>query len=171
MSDKRAMLTAAFRDRQVANRAYAWLQDHGYSSNDISVLMSDSTRDYYTKEQSEGRLEPGSLANEGVAAGGAVGTAVGATLGAILATVLVPGIGWVAGPIIAALAGGGAGAVTGGSIGGLIGLGISEPNAKAYEASLRNGGVVYGVVPRSAEDAKVIRKYFEDNKADNIINA
>src|SRR5207237_9803462 len=105
-------------------------------------------------------------------AGGAIGTAIGATLGAIAAigtTILVPGIGWVAGPILMGLAGGGAGAVAGGVIGALTGLGISESNAKAYEKALQEGGVVLGVVPHSDKDETSIKAYFEEHGGENVI--
>ena len=175
MAKKEKMLTAVFRDRLAADRAYEWLQDMGYASSEINVLMSDRTRAFYAKEEEEGRIKTGSMAAEGAATGGAIGTAVGATLGAIAAigmSFAVPGLGMVvAGPLLAGLAGGGAGAVTGGLIGGLVGLGVSEPNAKAYEEALRNGGVVLGVVPRTNEDGKAIQKYFEEHNADNIVYA
>ena len=175
MAKKEKMLTAVFRDRLAADRAYEWLQDMGYASSEINVLMSDRTRTFYAKQEEEGRIKSSSLASAGAATGGAIGTAVGATLGAIAAigtSIAVPGLGLVvAGPLLAAFAGGGAGAVTGGLIGGLVGLGISEPNAKAYEEALRNGGVVIGVVPRTSDDGKAIQKYFEEHNADNIVYA
>ena len=175
MATKEKMLTAIFRDRASTERAFDWLQHRGYESNEISVLMSDQTRTKYHDHGTEGQIKTGSHATEGVAAGGAVGTVVGATLAAVLAigtSIAIPGLGLiVAGPIIAALAGGGAGAVAGGAVGGLVGLGISESNATAYEEALKKGGVVFGVVPHSSEDAKAIRKYFEEQKADNIVTA
>jgi hypothetical protein len=175
MATKEKMLTATFQNRTTANRAFNWLHERGYMPDEINVLMSDKTRAAYAQEEvKQGDNPVGSKASEGVAAGGAVGTVVGASIAAILAigtAVAVPGIGWVAGPLIAAFAGGGAGAVVGGAAGGLIGLGISESNAKAYEEALRKGGIVLGVVPRSSEDAKHIQKYFEAQKADNIVYA
>jgi hypothetical protein len=175
MATKAKMLTATFQNRSAANRTFNWLQNRGYLSDEINVLMSDRTRAAFDNETEEGEHAVGSMASEGMATGGAVGTAVGAGLGlaALLATgvAVVTPFGWVAGPIIAALAGGGAGAVAGGAVGGLVGLGIPESNSKAYEEALRKGGVVLGVVPRSAEDAKAIQKYFEEQKADNIIFA
>jgi len=175
MATKEKMLTATFQNRSSANRTFTWLQNRGYSSNEINVLMSDKTRATLDDDDDgPNEFAAGNMATEGVAAGGAVGTAVGASIAAILAigtAVAIPGVGWVAGPIIAALAGGGAGAVAGGTVGGLIGLGITESNAKAYEEALRSGGIVLGVVPRSNEDAKQIQKYFEEQKADNIVYA
>jgi len=174
MATKEKMLTATFQNRTSANRAFNWLHNRGYMPDEINVLMSDTTRAAYVEEDKQGDNPAGSKASEGIAAGGAVGTAVGASIAAVLAigtAVAVPGIGWVAGPLIAAFAGGGAGAVAGGLVGGLIGMGIPESNTKAYEEVLRKGGIVLGVVPRSNDDAKEIKKYFEEQKADNIVYA
>src|SRR5438876_8158945 len=106
--------------------------------------------------------------------GGAICTVVGATIAAAMAvgTTLIrpPPLGIaVAGPLAAALAGGGAGAVTGGVIGALVGMGIPESNAKAYEEALRDGGIVIGVAPHSAEDAAKIKDKFKELKGENII--
>src|SRR5207249_9890214 len=104
--------------------------------------------------------------------GGAIGEAVGATL-AVVATldtsIAIPGLGlFIAGPIAAALAGGGAGAVTGGLIGLLAGAGIPAQNAEAYEAALRNGGVVFGVVPRNRGDRAAIEERFKEFNGENV---
>ena len=175
MATKQKMLTAIFHDRPAAVQAFNWLQTHGYRPDEINVLMTDRTRAQFEKEHEE-PISAASRAPEGVATGGVIGTAVGATLGAVAAlgaTVSLPILGGiiVAGPLLAGLAGGGVGAVAGGAIGGLIGLGIPESNAKAYEDALRNGGVVFGVVPHSADDAKAIEKYFKDQHASNIVFA
>ena len=173
MHKKEQMLTAVVRDRGDANRTYEWLQEHGYSSSEINVLMSDKTRASFGDKGTEGKIKSGDKSLEGVATGGTIGTAIGATLGAILAigtSVVVPGLGLiVAGPIIAGLAAGGAGAVAGGLVGGLVGLGIPESNAKAYEEALNTGGVVFGVVPHTAEDGTKIKSYLEKHGAENIV--
>jgi hypothetical protein len=165
-------ISAVFRDRIEASRAYDWLRSRGYQADQISVMMSDQTRRFYHETKSD-EIKPGTLAAEGVAAGGALGTAIGATVAAIAAigtSLVVPGLGLVlAGPLAAALAGGGAGAVAGGLIGGLIGLGIPESNAKAYEDALLNGGVAIGVRPFNDEEAEVIHKEFETLHGDNIV--
>ena len=90
---------------------------------------------------------------------------------AIGTSILIPGIGWVAGPIAAALAGGGAGAVTGGLIGGLIGFGIPESNARAYEEALRDGGIAIGVTPHNSTDASKIKEKFKELKGENVVTA
>lgn len=169
------MLTAVIRDRNAAVHTFEWLQNHGYSSHDINIMMSADTHSCFKDKGPEGKLKAGDMGMEGVAAGGTIGTAIGATVGAILAigtSVAIPGLGLiVAGPILAALAGGGAGAVAGGAVGGLVGLGIPESNSKAYEEALKTGGVVFGVVPHSSEDATKIKTYLKSHGGENIIYA
>ena len=171
MATNKKMLTAAFRRRSDAAAAHEWLVERGYSSSEINVLMSDTTRHAFRNDDSP--IQASSFAPEGIATGGAIGTAVGASLAAIAAigtSIAIPGLGLVlAGPIVAAFAGGGAGAVAGGLVGGLVGFGIPESNAHAYEAVLRDGGVVFGVVPHSNDDATDIRQYFADSGAENIV--
>jgi len=172
-TSKRKMVTAVFRDRASAQNAFDWLRARGYSSDEMNVLMSNTTRaSYFPNEKEEKEMRAGSAAAEGVGIGGAVGTAVGATLAAVAAigtSVALPGLGiLIAGPIAAALMGGGAGAVTGGLIGGLVGLGVPEPNAKAYEEALKEGGVVLGVTPRSSEDASEVKTYFEKHHGESV---
>ncbi len=171
MATNQRMLVASFRRRTDAANVHEWLISRNHSSSEINVLMSDATRRAFTED--ERPIQVGSMAAEGVATGGAIGTAVGATLGAIAAigtSIAVPGLGIVlAGPIVAALAGGGAGAVAGGLLGGLVGFGIPESNAKAYEAVLKDGGVVIGVTPHDTQDAREIDEYFRSNGGENIV--
>jgi hypothetical protein len=167
------MVTAMFRDRVDAQTAHERLYGLGYTAAEINILMSDTTRArYFPPAKDEAPLRPSSQALEGVGVGGAIGTAVGATLAAVMAvgtSVLVPGLGiWLAGPIAGALAGAGAGAVTGGVIGGLIGLGIPEPNARAYQEALQKGGVILGVEPHDAEDGILIRDLFIRLGGENV---
>jgi len=167
------MVTAVFRNRLNAEKAFDMLHNRGYSDTEINVLMSDKTRaTYYSDTHQEGTLSAGTHATEGLGVGGAIGTAVGATLAAVAAigtTIMVPGLGIiVAGPIAAALAGAGAGAVTGGIIGALVGWGIPEDNAKAYEQALVNGGVVIGVHPRDDNEAGKLRQQFKNLEGEDI---
>ena len=171
-NNKDRVISAVFQDRYDAIEAHSFVKSLGYADSEINVLMSDTTRRQFD-ENKDARNPAGTHGLEGVATGGAIGTAVGATAAAIAAigtSVLIPGLGFfVAGPILAALAGGGAGAVTGGLIGGLVGLGIPESNAKAYEAALKNGGVVLGVHCRDSEDQSKIRQRFSELRGENIV--
>ncbi len=171
MATKQPMVTAVFRDRANAQMVYDELMARGYTQKEINVLMSDATRATYYAENRES-IKPSTHAAEGMAAGGVIGTAIGATLAAVVAigtSFAFAGLPLViAGPIVAAFAGAGAGAVSGGIIGGLIGLGLSESNAKAYEAALRSGGTVIGVVPHSSEEMSQIMHLFEEHRGENV---
>src|SRR5262245_32663834 len=172
MNEKK-MVTAMFRDRADAERAFDFLRARGYSNNEINVLMSDRTRsDFLSTVDDADKHEAGSLAAEGMGIGGAVGTAVGATIAAVAAigtTVMIPGLGLViAGPLAAGLAGGGAGAVTGGLLGALFGAAATEPNVDAYNEALRHGGIVLGVEPHSSDDRDAIEARFKELNGENV---
>lgn len=174
MANKRLMVTAVFRDRFNAERAFEMLRSRGFLDNEINVLMSDRTRkDFLADSEHHEPIATASMAAEGTALGGAVGTAVGAALAAVAAigtNFMVPGLGLViAGPIAAAIVGGGTGAVAGGLLGALIGWGIPEDNAKAYQEALRTGGVVIGVAPRSHQEADEIKDQFNELHADDVL--
>lgn len=163
-------LTGTFRDRNSAESAYSSLTSRGYSKDDINVMMSDDTRQkYFAGDDSE----LGNKAMEGAGVGSAIGGVTGGVLGAILAlgtNAVFPGLGLVvAGPLLAGLAGAGAGGLTGGVIGALVGSGIPEDRAKVYDEDIRNGGIVMGVRPRSADDASYFENEWRTNyKGENV---
>ena len=168
------LLTAIFKDRASAEKAYDLLKSRGYKQNEINVIMSDNTRKKHfdsSKNKTED-TELGNKALEGTGAGSAIGGAVGAIAGAIAAigtTIAVPGLGLlIAGPIAGALAGAGAGGVTGGLIGALIGAGIPEDRAKVYETGIKEGGIVVGVEARSTEDADYFQKEWKNYNAEHL---
>lgn len=165
------MLTAMFRDRESAERAYNALQSRGYSQDDINLMMSDETRKRQF-ERNEQDSELGNKAMEGAGAGSAIGGTAGAVIGAIAAigtAVAIPGLGLVvAGPIAAGLAGAGAGGITGGIVGALIGSGIPEDRAKQYESGIKEGGIVMGVKPRNDEDARYLENEWKNNRGEYV---
>lgn len=158
MADRK-LITGLFRSRAAAEAAVRELSGMGYRQEDITLLMSDATR------EKEFGIEGGTKAAQGAAVGGAVGGTTGAVLAAIAAvgtSIAVPGLGLVvAGPIAAALAGAGAGAATGGLVGLLVGSGIPEHRAKVYEAGLRDGGILLGVEAKSDKDVAALENLFE----------
>ncbi|HEX8131144.1 MAG TPA: hypothetical protein VF527_18740 [Pyrinomonadaceae bacterium] len=160
------LVTGLFKTRLAAEAAVDALIKHGYTRDDISVLMSDATK------SKEFAIESGTRAADGAGIGGAVGGTVGAVLAAIAAvgtSIALPGIGLViAGPIAAALAGAGAGGAAGGVIGALVGAGIPEHRAKVYDAGLRGGGILIGVEAKSVEDGDQIEKVLADLGAEHV---
>ena len=163
---KPKLVTGLFKNRLAAEAAVDAIMKRGYTRDDISVLMSDATRN------KEFALQAKTHAADGAGIGGALGGVVGAVLAGIVAvgsTIILPGINLViAGPIAAALAGAGAGAATGGVIGALIGAGIPEYRAKVYEAGLKGGGILLGVESRSEEEVDRLEELLEAIGADNV---
>ncbi|WP_317132491.1 hypothetical protein [Hymenobacter baengnokdamensis] len=160
-----------FRDRSSAEKAYQSLHERGYGKDDVNLLMSDDTRKKHFGNDST-HTELGDKAMEGAGVGSAIGGTAGAIIGAIAAigtSVALPGLGLIiAGPLAAALAGAGAGGLTGGLVGALVGSGIPEEHAAEYEQGIKNGGIVMGVKPRNAEDAKYFEEQFKNNNADKV---
>lgn len=165
------MTTGLFRDRNSAEQAYHALSSRGYSKDDVNVLMSDETRDSHFGDNTA-HTELGDKAMEGAGVGSAIGGTAGAIIGAIAAigtSVALPGLGLIiAGPLAAALAGAGAGGLTGGLVGALVGSGIPEEHAAAYESGIKNGGILVGVKPRNAEDARYFEEEFRRHSGDNV---
>jgi hypothetical protein len=159
-------VTGLFKTRAAAEAAVDAIIKRGYTRDDISVLMSDSTRD------KEFAVQTRSHAADGLGIGGAIGGTVGAVLLAIVAvgtTIAIPGLGlFVAGPIAAALAGAGAGGVTGGLIGLMIGTGIPEHRAKVYDTGLRGGGILLGVQAKSSDDVDRLETLLVDIGAEYV---
>ena len=96
-------VTGFFKTRAAAEAAMDAILKRGYTRDDISVLMSDATKN------KEFAVQTKSHAADGLGIGGAIGGTVGAVLAAIAAvgtTIAIPGLGlFVAGPIAAPRAG------------------------------------------------------------------
>jgi hypothetical protein len=173
------MVTALFRDREAAERAYRCVAGLGYRGDDINVLMSDDTRQRYfssasapspLSEQAEKSADgPTPAANElGGPAGGTLGTIapVVAALGTLL---LIPGLGLVAaGPIAVALTAAGAVGVAGGLIAALTDWGIPHGRVQEYEGGIREGGILLGVKPRSADDTLELVRCWQTNGGEYV---
>ncbi len=165
------MVTALFRDRDGAERAYQSVTERGYHKNDVNLAMSDDTRKRYFGNTHE-PTELDTKAAQGAGIGGAIGGAAGAIAAAVAAvgtSVAIPGLGLVlAGPAAAALAGAGAGGATGGIIGALIGWNIPEERVKRYEPGINEGGILMGVRPRSEEDASHFESSWKDYHGEDV---
>lgn len=166
-TDKNTM-TAIFRDRNDAEKAYEELLRRGYRRDEISVLMSEDTRKNYEVKNTE----LGTKAAEGTGVGAAIGGVTGAIIGAIAAigtSVALPGLGLlIAGPLVAALVGAGAGGATGGLIGALVGSGIPKETAEYYEAGLKEGGIILSFSPRTRLEANEVRQVWQNYNAEHI---
>jgi len=164
-------MTGMFRDRNSAEKAYQSMSSRGYGKDDVNLLMSDETRKTHFGDDTA-HTDLGDKAMEGAGVGSAIGGTAGAIIGAIAAigtSVALPGLGLIiAGPLAAALAGAGAGGLTGGLVGALVGSGIPEEHAAEYEKGIKDGGIVMGVKPRNADDAKYFEDEFRRHNGDKI---
>jgi hypothetical protein len=150
------LMTAIFTSREAAETAYDALLAHGFSKDDVNIVMTDETRKHHFDANDSDNSAITDKAMEGAGKGSAIGGTVGAVAAAIAAigtTLALPGLGLlIAGPLAAGLAGAGAGGLAGGLIGALVNSGIPEETAKAYESGLKSGGIVVGVHPRDEAD-------------------
>lgn len=142
-----------------AEAAYNNLRARGYEEDEISLLMSEATKDHAFSGEAPVEVV-GNTTAENVAIGTGVGGTLGAIAGAILTlgtTALIPGLGIVvAGPIIGALAGAGAVGATGALIGALTNIGIPEDYAKLYNREIEAGNIVLLVNPKNADEVKYL---------------
>jgi hypothetical protein len=164
------LMTGMFRDREAAERAYECVTSRGYTDKDVSLLMSDETRTRCFPRDAVTKTELGTMAAEGAGIGGVAGAGIGALLvGLAAAGIAVPGLPIIAmGPLAAALAGGGTGGVVGALIGGLVGYGIPEERAKVYEQGIKEGGIVFGVTPKTEDDADYIERGWSSARGEQI---
>lgn len=151
----------SFDNREMAEKAFKMALDLGYKHEDISILMSeDSKNNYYATEE-----KPEEEAAKNLAAGGVLGGTIGGTIGAVIAlgtNFALPGLGLVmVGPLV------GAGGVYGGLLGSLIGWGSLDdeklPNANDlpnnydlsndYKARLKSGAIILIVDEQSDKES------------------
>jgi len=163
-------MTGMFRDRESAERAYQCVTSRGYTDKDVSLLMSEDTRTRCFPRDAVTKTELGTKAAEGAGIGAAAGAGLGALLIGLAATgIAIPLVPIIAmGPLAAAFAGGGAGGAVGALIGALVGYGIPEERARIYEQGIKEGGIVFGVTPRSDEDAEYIERGWTNARGEQI---
>lgn len=172
------LISAAFDDFGQAEDAVEALVDEGFSTDRISVLLSQETRSRVLEVHPELRDEEGHILArtveldvehqtlEGAAVGGTVGGTLGAAAAAVAAvgtSLVIPALGIVvAGPLAAALAGAGAGGAAGTVIGALTGAGMDELRAKRFEALIRDGGVIVGARALTVPERRTIERVLVD---------
>jgi hypothetical protein len=164
------LVSALFRERTAAERAFRDALDLGYKPDDINVLLSEETRERLFPEARSATSELASKASEstetasnvadelGGPAGGTVGT-IAPAIAAIGTALLVPGLGILAaGPVAVALTAAGAVGVTGGLIGALTNWGIPKRRVQRYEEGIRSGGILLAVRVNSQEGADELQR-------------
>lgn len=154
------LMTAIYNSREAAETAYDALLSHGFSKDDLNIVMTDETRKQHFDKSDTDDSALADKTMEGAGKGSAIGGTLGAVAAAIAAigtTLALPGLGLlIAGPLAAGIAGAGAGGLAGGLIGALVNSGIPEETAKSYESGLKSGGIVVGVHPRNEADEQYL---------------
>ena len=159
------VVTSTFKTRAAAEVALQRLENLGIRDNQVSVIVSENTRD------TAFNLERGNKSDKGIAWGGVAGGLAGAVLGALLTAgaVAVPAAGIViSGWLVSGAAGAGAGALTGGFLGGLIGTAVPEFEAELYEGAVKDGAILLAVRADDSDQAKLIKSMLQDTDAHDI---
>jgi hypothetical protein len=169
MAGKNTAAFGIYKTRSQAEQAVDRLMAAGFSNNDISVLLPDTT------SSKEFAHEKNTKAPEGAATGVATGGVVGGTLGLLagIGALAIPGVGPLiaAGPIMGALAGLGVGGAVGGLIGALVGMGIPEYEAKRYEGRIKEGGILLSVHCDTSEEVSRAKDILKQTGAEDIAAA
>jgi len=169
MAGKNTAAFGIFLNRVSAEQAVDRLTAAGFSTQDVSVLMSDKDVSH------EFATEKNTKAPEGATTGAGVGGAVGGTLGLLagIGALAIPGVGPLiaAGPIMAALAGLGVGGAVGGMVGALVGLGIPEYEAKRYEGRVKDGGILLSVHCDSSEEVSRAKDILKAAGGEDVASA
>lgn len=169
-----SMLIAAFDNHERADMAITELEDSGFDAEEMSVIARQAD------ESDDETDERGKDMVEGAAGGAVTGGVVGGLAGLLIGAGVLPALGGllIGGPIAAALGLGGAaaaaavsGAVTGAAAGGLIGaltnVGLSEEQARNYNETIQEGGVVV-IVPVAEDEVAEVRELFSKHGATQV---
>lgn len=159
------LITGIFRSRSSAMLAVEDLIRHGFPQDDISLLMSETTRGR------EFVIDEHTKSPEGIVTGAAIGGVLGAlALGlSAVGMIVAPGVGaYAVGHWLTTLAGFGAGAIGGGFIGGLIGLGIPEHEAELYRGEIEKGGILLGIFVYDKERAHEAEALMNANSGEHV---
>jgi hypothetical protein len=133
-----------FPNLEGAKRALADLEAHGFTHQDISLLVHAENRDKDALAPEKHTESP-----RGMAAGATAGGVIGGSLGLLsgLGALVFPGVGPLLafGPILGALTGAGMGGAAGGVVGTFIGVGIPKHKADYLQDVVKKGGILVSV--------------------------
>lgn len=158
-------VTATFKTRAAAEDAVDQLIAAGFFQEDISLLVTDTTRG------TSFAITSGDKSQSYEATGAEAGGAFGAITALLIAASIIPsgGLGLVAiGPLAATFVGLGAGGLAGGLVGALVGAGIPEHEAKVFEKDVRGGNILLAVACDNKDEVKLAEKTLKDTNAVKI---
>jgi len=170
------MVLGIFADRDAADDAVNDLDNNGFSTKDISIVMKGE--DGVVREEGSSTAENAAGgALSGATTGGIIGGIAGLLVG--IGALAIPGVGalLIGGPLAAALGLTGAaattvsgavtGALAGGLVGGLVGLGVPEEDARVYEERIKAGAILLATAATD-ENEDEARRILEEAGASQI---
>ena len=166
MAGKNTAAFGIYKTQAGAEQAVDALKTAGFRNTDISALFpeNEGTKDFAHEKNTK--------APEGATTGAGTGALLGGGLGWLvgIGALAIPGLGpfIAAGPIVAALAGAGAGGAIGGLTGALIGMGIPEYEAKRYEGSVKDCGILLSVHSDDSQWTKRAKEILERSGAQDV---
>ncbi len=164
MTAENASVFGILASRARAQAAVDRLTAAGFSTQDVSVLMSGTEGSKEVATEGNTKAD----ATTGVAVGGVVGGTLGLLAG--IGAVVIPGAGPLiaAGPIVASLVGLGVGGAVGGLVGALVGLGIPEYEAKLYDGRVKDGEMLLSIQCARCEEVSNARAILTETGAVDI---
>lgn len=158
-------VTATFKTRDSAEEAVNSLITAGFFQEDISLLVTDTTRG------ASFAIKEGDKSQSYEATGAEAGGAFGAITALLISASVIPsgGLSLVAiGPVAATLVGLGAGGLAGGLIGALVGAGVPEHEAKVYESDVKAGRILLAVSCDNKDEEKLAKKILKSSDATKV---
>lgn len=160
------MILAAFSTIEKADKAVDELQQAGFKTEDISVIVRQ-TRSTKKEGQTSSAAD---LYSYDITGGAVIGGVLGLLTGALGIIVIGPiaallGLVGIAGTTVTGAV---LGAVTGGIVAALENLGVPRQKAKQYEEYIQAGGVLLAV-PIESRDENEVADIFKRNGAEDVI--
>jgi hypothetical protein len=136
-------------NRNSAERAFQLILERGYTRNDLSIVMSDSTHMSYFFEQHS--VDPKGNHQRQIAKDTAANTLAGALAESGTALFLRTDGMVISGPVASMIVSAGSEQLAGGLVGALTGTDKGAEKIKQYEAGIRSGGILMGIKLRTEE--------------------
>ena len=163
LADNTYLVTGLFDSEVDLAALLAQLETDGYQEKDISIVMSDDTRNKSFK------IKKSSKAAETAAGLGGLTGLAGAIIlgiGSVTATGATGGLNLVvAGPLLSTLAGFGGGAALGGILGALAGVSMPDYEIEFTRKHLENGNILIAVKVPEKDKADQVRDFFRAHGA------
>jgi len=156
------IVVALFEQRTQAENAIRALKSAAFSNEQIGV----ATQDRVGLGLADGEAaENGERLADDATAGAVTGGIIGGLVG-LLSSLLIPGVGplVVGGILASSVTGVGLGAAAGSIVGALVGMGVSEDEARYFDAGLRAGRTLVTVTStdRLSEALEILKRHSAD---------